>query len=148
MFNYYFDTDRDAHPDTVALFEACAAGKYEPYTSSYVIDELAKTEDEEKREKMLTLIKRYNVTVIFESDDTNALADKYIAEGALPPNSRTDARHIACAVVNDMDIIVSLNFAHIVRAKTIRLTEAISKIRGYKAAEIDSPMGVLSDEEN
>ena len=27
MFNYYLDTDRDAHADTVKLFEEIAAGK-------------------------------------------------------------------------------------------------------------------------
>ncbi|MDR3270200.1 MAG: hypothetical protein LBT32_01610 [Peptococcaceae bacterium] len=58
-----------------------------------------------------------------------------------------DARHIACVAVDNLDIIVSLNFSHIVRARTIRLTEAINRIRGYNAVEIDSPMGVLSNEE-
>ena len=40
MFNYYFDEDRDAHADTVRLFEDIAAGKYAAFTSVYVIDEL------------------------------------------------------------------------------------------------------------
>ena len=40
LFNFYFDTDRDAHAATVKLFEEIAAGKYEPFTSRYVVDEL------------------------------------------------------------------------------------------------------------
>jgi len=40
MFNYYFDDDRDAHADTVTFFKECLAGKYEPFTSFYVTDEL------------------------------------------------------------------------------------------------------------
>jgi len=40
LFNYYFDEDRDAHADTITLFEECAAGKFEPFTSGYVINEL------------------------------------------------------------------------------------------------------------
>ena len=33
MFNYYFDTERDAHSDTVKLFEEIRAGKYQAFTS-------------------------------------------------------------------------------------------------------------------
>ena len=33
LFNYYFDRDRDAHADTVKLFEEIAEGKYEAFTS-------------------------------------------------------------------------------------------------------------------
>ncbi|MDR0445548.1 MAG: hypothetical protein LBH17_00690 [Oscillospiraceae bacterium] len=146
MFNYYFDTDRDAHADTVTLFEECAAGKFEPYTSDYTLEELERTADAEKREKMLKLIERFNITVLTKSDEANELADKYILEGALPPGSLSDARHIAITSISGLDTIVSLNFNHIVRAKTARLTEAINRIRGYHAVSIDSPMGVLSNE--
>ncbi|MDR0381592.1 MAG: hypothetical protein LBH86_06325 [Oscillospiraceae bacterium] len=145
-FNYYFDADRDAHADTVTLFDRCAAGKFEPYTSTYVIDEINKTKDEVKRENMLALIDKYNMAVLIESDEANELADKYIEAGAMPPGSLTDARHIAITSISDLDVIVSLNFNHIVRATTIRLTEAINKVRGYNAVAIDTPMGVLSNE--
>jgi len=41
LFNHYFDEDRGlAHDSTVALFEEIAVGKYEAFTSLYVIDEL------------------------------------------------------------------------------------------------------------
>ena len=48
MFNYYFDKDRDAHADTVTLFEECAAGKFEPYTSDYVIKDIEDAPPEKK----------------------------------------------------------------------------------------------------
>ena len=53
LFNYYFDTDRDAHPDTVTFFDECAAGKFEPYTSDYAINELEDA-PQEKRDKIIT----------------------------------------------------------------------------------------------
>ena len=145
MFNYYFDDDRDAHADTVMLFEECAAGKFEPYTSVYVTDEL-EAASEEKRDKMLELIKKYDVKVLNVSEEINGLADKYIAEGALPNGSLTDARHIAAATTGDLDIIVSLNFSHIVKERTREMTGAINKIRGYNAVKILSPMEVLDSE--
>jgi predicted nucleic acid-binding protein len=145
LFNYYFDTDRDAHADTVSFFDDCASGKFEPFTSASVIDELEDA-PAEKREKMLALISQYNITILAASEEIVSLAKRYISEGALSQGSQTDARHIAAAAVNDLDMIVSLNFRHIVKEKTIRITGAINKITGYKLVEINTPMEVIDDE--
>ena len=56
VFNYYFDTERDGHNDTVKLFDEIKANKYEAYTSIYVTDELIKAE-ESKRSKMIKVIR-------------------------------------------------------------------------------------------
>ena len=45
LFNFYFNEDRDAHTDTVRLFEDIAEGKYLAFTSFYVIDELEKAQE-------------------------------------------------------------------------------------------------------
>jgi hypothetical protein len=37
VFNYFIDEDRDAHIDTVTLFNLCQQGKFEPFTSTYTI---------------------------------------------------------------------------------------------------------------
>ncbi len=145
LFNYYFDADREAHADTVTLFEECTAGKFEPYTSLYVTDELENAPSE-KREKMIALIKQYGISVLPASDKANDLAKKYLSEGALPQGSLMDARHIAIAAVNGLDMIISLNFRHIVKEKTIRLTGAINTIMGYRPVNIYSPMEVVDDE--
>jgi len=55
MFNYYFDKDRDAHADTVKLFEEIRAGKYQAFTSTYTTEELSKA-PEEKFLKMMGII--------------------------------------------------------------------------------------------
>jgi predicted nucleic acid-binding protein len=145
LFNYYIDEDRDAHADTVTLFEECAAGKFEPYTSTYAIEELDDA-PAEKREKMLDIITRYSITVLAATEETNDLAKRYIAEGALPSGSLTDASHIAITAVNGLDMIVSLNFRHIVREKTIQITGAINTILGYDRVKIKSPMEVIDSE--
>jgi predicted nucleic acid-binding protein len=145
VFNYYFDAERDAHADTVTLFEECAAGKLEPFTSTYTTDEL-ESAPPDKRDKMLGLIERYNVQVLEASEESDALANRYVTEGALPKGSFSDARHIAIASLNDLDIIVSLNFRHIVRSTTIEMTAAINKLMGISVIAIDSPMGVVDSE--
>ena len=58
LFNYYFDEDRDAHADTVTLFDECASGKFEPYTSTYVINELDDAPPE-KRDKIILFFSQF-----------------------------------------------------------------------------------------
>jgi len=130
LFNYYFDTENpDLHKDTVELFKACAAGIFEPYTSQYTIEELKKA-SLEKYNKMVKLIKLYNIEVLDSSDAANKLAKQYIFKGAIPKSSRADARHIAVASINELDTIASLNFQHIVRKKTTELINEINTSLG------------------
>jgi predicted nucleic acid-binding protein len=145
LFNYYFDEDRDAHADTVTLFEECAVGKFEPYTSTHVIDEIENA-PADKKENMLALIKQYDIAILTATDRTDALAERYISEGALPKGSLTDASHIAVASVYALDMIISLNFRHIVRDKTIQKTAAINALLDYSQIKIKSPMEVIDDE--
>jgi hypothetical protein len=48
--------------------------------------------------------------------------------------------------VNDLDMIASMNFQHIVKRKTIKMTGAINTMNGYHGIEIYSPMEVVEDE--
>jgi len=145
LFNFYFDKDRDAHAATVKLFQEIAAGKYEAFTSTYVTDEL-ESASEEKRDKMMGLITEYDITVLAPNDEAARLADIYVSEGAIPQRFRTDGLHIAIATVNDLEMIISMNFQHIVKRKTKMLTGNINVLNGYRAVEILNPMEVVEDE--
>jgi len=147
LFNFYVDESRDAHADTVKLFEEIASGKYEAYTSTYVTDELENA-PEAKRDRMMRLITEYNIAVLAPSDEAVKIADIYVAEGIIPKKYRTDGLHIAIATVNDLDIIISMNFRHIVKRRTILATGKINNLNGYRAIEIYSPMEVVEDENN
>jgi hypothetical protein len=58
----------------------------------------------------------------------------------------TDGLHIAIAAVNDLDMIASMNFQHIVKRKTKLLTGNINALNGYRAVEIVTPMEVIENE--
>ena len=146
IFNYYFDADRDAHTDTVKLFQEIRVGKYEAYTSAYVMDELIES-DEPKRSNMLALIYEYNVTILPVSGEAGKLADVYLKEGVIPVKHRYDALHIAAAAINDLEYVFSLNFRHINKLKTKIMTGNINIIEGYKPVSICSPMEVIEHEE-
>ena len=147
IFNYYFDKEREAHPDTVKLFEEIKAGKYEPYTSEYVTNELTKAPIE-KQKLMLSLIDEYNVALIKASAEAERLAAIYIQEKIIPIKYTLDALHIAASSVRSLDFIVSLNFRHIVKRRTILMTEVVNVREGYKKIGIFSPMEVVEHEED
>ena len=145
MFNYYYDTERDAHADTVKLFEEVKAGKYLAFTSVYAVQELSKA-PEGKRDKMLELISEYGIATLGLSDEAEKLAEFYMREGIIPKKYETDGVHIAVAAVNDLDMIISLNFRHIVKKKTIEMTELVNIREGYRKVQIYTPMEVVEND--
>jgi hypothetical protein len=148
LFNHYFDDDRGlAHTSTVALFKEIEAEKYEAYTSTYVTDELENAPDE-KRDKMLGLISEYGIIVLAPSEEAVRISDIYVSENIIPLKYRTDGLHIAIATVNDLDMIISMNFQHIVKRKTKIGTGSINALNGYRAVEICPPMEVVENEDD
>jgi predicted nucleic acid-binding protein len=145
MFNYYFDTDRKGHFDTVHLFNAIDEGRYEGYTSGYTIYELRRA-IEPKRSQMLALIEEYNVTVLDIEEESDRMADLYIQGGAVPPAYRLDGAHIAIASIHGIDCVLSYNFRHINRLTTKRLVEKINHAEGYEGVIICTAKEVLNDE--
>jgi len=145
IFNYYFDAERDAHPYTVKLFKEIQAGKYIPYTSAYVIRELMAAPIE-KRDKMLSLVEEFQIKVLELSDEAERLASIYVDERIIPGRFLTDGVHIASATVKELDMILSLNFKHIVKKRTIELTELVNVREGYRKVHIYTPMEVVDNE--
>ena len=146
LFNHYFDDDRGlAHESTVKLFKEISAGKYKAFTSGAVIIELAKAMPE-KYEKMFSLIDEYKITVLSVSEEAEKLADIYVSENVIPIKYRTDGVHISVSAVNDLDMIISMNFQHIVKRKTKIGTGNINTLNGYRAVEILNPMEVVENE--
>ena len=146
LFNYYFDTERDGHADTVRLFDKIRAGEYDAYTSDVAIGELLNA-PEPKQSKMLTLLDSYGITVFPASDEANQLADQYVSEKIIPARFRLDGIHIAIASTNNLDYVLSYNFQHINRAKTKLMTERINRAHGYGAILICTAKEVLDDEQ-
>ena len=147
VFNFYFAEDaQDKREDTLRLFEEIRQEKYEPYTSDFAIGELLKTAGQ-KRDKMVALIEEYDIVVLPADEETRRLAAIYVAEGVIPEKYATDALHIASTTVNNLDYIVSYNFRHIVKLKTVTMTEIINMREHYKRIGIYSPTEVVDYDE-
>jgi len=103
--------------------------------------------EEPKRRDMLSMIGQYSIVVVPTSEEAEKLADLYVAESIIPERYVTDGVHIATAAVNDLDFIVSFNFQHIVKRKTIIMTEAVNLREGYRRVGIFSPTEVIENVE-
>lgn len=131
---------------TVEMFEEIRNGKYEAYTSLAVIDEI-NAASEIKRQQLLELIKIFNLNILEVATEATELAFKYVREGIIPEKYKLDALHIAIATVEDMNIILSWNFKHIVKRKTIIMTGFVNSKEGYKSIDIYSPQEVIENDD-
>ena len=133
IFNFPFADDAPQYQaDTLRLFAEIKAGKFKPFTSEYVTLELDSTKDAGKLERMKALVADYGITVIPVSEEAERLAGVYVKAGIIPERYEPDALHIATATVHGLDYIISLNFRHIVKHKTIFETEVINTREGFK----------------
>jgi len=142
VFNRFLESNREYNSDTKRLFEKIFHNEIEAYSSTYVIEELDRA-NEPKRTEMLSLIKKYNVTILEIDQRAYDLSEIYIEMGIIPEKYRIDGIHIAMAAINNMDCIVSLNFRHINKLKTKMATEIIHKMKGYCNPFICTPMEVI-----
>jgi predicted nucleic acid-binding protein len=146
IFNFYYTDDApDKREDVKALFEEIKQGKYEPYTSDYVIAEIMGCE-EPKQSLMRSLIDEFGVITLPLNIEAETLADAYVAEGIIPEKYRADGLHIAVTSVFGLDFIVSFNFQHIVKRKTIEMSEIVNYRNGYKRIGIYSPTEVIEND--
>ena len=86
------------------------------------------------------------VTRVYSTAESDALADKYIAEGVVSDSSLNDCKHVALAAIAGADVLVSWNCKHIVKLNKIRKYNAINRLLGYREIEIRTPYEVTNDE--
>jgi predicted nucleic acid-binding protein len=147
IFNFFYaDDSPEKKNDTLKLFQEIKDGRYIPYTSDVVIDEL-RLAAKQKFENMYQLIEQYSITILMTNSEARKLADIYIHDGVIPPKYPTDALHIAVATVSNLDYIVSYNFKHIVKLKTVTMTENINLRENYKRIGIFSPTEVINNDD-
>lgn len=143
VFGGYYDAEFEK--DTQILFEKIKLGQFKIVYSTTTEDELLEAP---ARVKLLLEGIDINLKKIVElNEEAVNLADKYIAENVVGKTSRTDCLHIAMATINDVDILVSWNFKHIVNVKRIRGYNAVNMKLGYAMIDIRSPKEIIYNED-
>jgi len=90
---------------------------------------------------MVVIASRLSVLPV--TDETEWLAQEYLHHGAVPESYREDAYHIAIAVLNGMDCLLSWNFKHIVRRKTKDIIEMVNGLHRLRRLDIMTPAELL-----
>lgn len=127
---------------TIDLVSAIKKDEYEAFISDVVTAEVDRA-PQDIAVRLRDVIKDVNPEELSLTKEAEDLAVKYILEGIIPDKYENDAFHIAIASVNDLDLIVSWNFDHIVKLKTKHGVTAINTLLGYKTTEIISPLEVV-----
>ena len=95
--------------------------------------------------QILTDIPNKNLEIATLSKEAIELSEHYLKEKIVNKKSLSDTQHIAVATVEQVDLLVSWNFKHIVNFDKIRLYNSVNLRYGYKILEIRNPRD-LTDE--
>ena len=82
-------------------------------------------------------------SILSLTDDEELLAQEYVKHGAVPETYPEDAYHIAIAVINDLDYLLSWNLKRIVRRKTRDIVRMITTLNNLRQIEIMTPAELL-----
>lgn len=85
------------------------------------------------------------IPVLALSPAASALAQQLVQQGLLPENAVADALHIAIAVVNGMDYLLTWNCAHIANAALRHRIEAICRASGYEPPVLCTPEELMEE---
>lgn len=127
------------------LFEEFRRGRAIAVISVLTLEELERAPDDVRA--VLGRLPQGSVEYTGLDKEAADLADSYIAEGIVGPGSLTDARQIAVATLNKVDVIVSWNYRHIVNLNRIQLFAAANLRQGLTTPEIRTPIEVLEEDE-
>lgn len=145
IFNFALADDVPLEREiTLRLFDEVKDGKCEVFISEVVLGEINRA-PEAIAVRLRDCVKRVNPEELVLDANAQTLAKEYIKRSVIPPKYEDDAFHIAIASVNDLDVIVSWNFTHIVKLKTRREVAVINTLLGYKPIEICSPQEVIDN---
>lgn len=133
-------------PDKMAatrkLWAKFEEGFFDVFLSQTTMKELGRC-PEPKLSVLLGYLSKIQYKVLDIDQAVMSLAQKIVEEGVLTRTSLDDCAHIAAAAINGCDCVVSWNFRHMVRQRTIDGVRRIVAPEGYGGLEIITPWALL-----
>ncbi len=147
VWNFLFAEDiPDKYAATKAFFLQVESGRYDIFISEVVIAEI-ETAPEQIHHKLRGLIVHYSPEFLSSGDESDNIIDAYLNAGLLSHSQFADLSHLAIASANDMDMLISWNLRHIVKARTRKIVNAVNRLNGYRDIDICTPQEVIEDED-
>ena len=115
---------------------------FEFVTSDIVLEE-AERGDPREAQRRITLLDDLRTLPL--SPEAAAFAHKLIEAGAVPPQSLSDAQHIAIAVVHSIEYLVSWNYKHIVNETKRQHIKDVCLAAGYQPTTLSTPEALMEE---
>lgn len=129
---------------TKQFLDDLRGGRWEGLISVLVLDEIEQA-PRSGRERIETELSTLPLTVLEESAESLSLAEAYVRAGAIPASYEDDARHVSIATVNEIGVIVSWNFRHMVNVERKRRINGVNVREGFPLIDIVSPWEVTDE---
>ncbi|OHD55820.1 MAG: PIN domain protein [Spirochaetes bacterium GWF1_51_8] len=125
------------------LFDSIRNKYLQAVISDITISELERAPD--YISEVLLSLSPDSVEIVNTDSEIIELAEKYLREGIVSENYKSDALHIAIATVYRIDVLVSWNFRHIVNLQKIKLFNSVNLKEGYQVLDIRTPLEVIEN---
>ena len=119
--------------------------RYELFVSELVLVEASRGVADTAAQRLSLLS---GMSLLKVDEESRALAERLIAEGAMPTSAEPDALHVAIATVHGVDYLLTWNCRHIDNAALRPLLRSVCAAAGYRCPEICTPLELLAEEDN
>lgn len=147
VWNFLFADDApEKRAITENFFREIESGRYDIFISEVVMTEIEGATGS-KYEKLLAAIEHFSPKELSSDEESDYMVEAYLEEGLLTRKNLMDLTHLSIASVNNMDMLISWNLRHLVKARTRILANAINRMNGHHDIEICTPEEAIIDED-
>lgn len=111
-------------------------------TSAETLAEGARGDAEQARRRLAVFA---GLTLFPSTAEAEELAVRFLASGALPARARSDAIHLAVAVIAESDYLLTWNCRHLANAQILRRLEAGVLPAGLRMPRVCTPLELMGD---
>ena len=130
--------------DMQELWELIKSDEYSAVISDITLDEIRQNKNASKVETLLGYIADISYERISVNEETSKIAETVKQNGMITADKHyNDRLHIGCAIDSECDVMVSMNFKHLVNVATIRGVRAISILENNRSIDIVSPVSLI-----
>ena len=130
--------------DMRKLWEMIKSGEYSAVISDITLDEIRQNKNATKVETLLNYIAEISYERISINEEISKIAEMVKQNGLIVADRHyNDRLHIGCAINIECDVMVSMNFKHLVNVATIRGVRAISILESNRSIDIVSPTSLI-----
>lgn len=113
-----------------------AASRFALVVSELVVNEASAGDPDAARDRLALLD---SITLLDATEESLKLAQQLLKSGAIPKKAAEDAAHIAIAVTNGVEYLVTWNCRHIANATMRSQIDAVCRKSGFEPTVICTP---------